>query len=59
MIGITSAFAEQIIFSEGIEYEIAEITEERQYRMSHISKVQGFTTTGEMFFIFTSEKNQF
>jgi len=59
MIGLTPAFAEQIIFSEGIEYEIAEITEERKYRMSHISKIQGFTTTGEMFFIFTSEKTDF
>lgn len=59
MIGITPAFAEQIIFSEGIEYEIAEITEERQYRLSHISKVQGLTATGEMFFIFTSEKTSF
>jgi len=59
MIGLTPVFAEQIIFSEGIEYEIAEITEERKYRMSHISKVQGFTTTGETFFIFTSEKTNF
>ena len=59
MIGITPVFAEQIIFSEGIEYEISEIIEERQYRLSHISKVQGFTTTGEMFFIFTSEKTNF
>lgn len=59
IIGLTPAFAEQIIFSEGIEYEIAEITEERKYRLSHISKVQGLTTTGEMFFIFTSEKTNF
>ena len=59
IIGLTPAFAEQIILSEGIEYEIAEITEERKYRLSHISKVQGLTTTGEMFFIFTSEKTNF
>ena len=59
IIGLTPAFAEQIILSEGIEYEIAEITEERKYRLSHISKVQGFTTTGEIFFIFTSEKTNF
>lgn len=59
MIGFAPAFAEQVILSEGIEYEIGEITEERKYRLSHISKVQGFTTTGEMFFIFTSEKTNF
>lgn len=53
-------FAEQVIISEkGVEYEIAEITEERKYRLSHIYKVQGFTTTGEMFFLFTSEKTNF
>ena len=54
------AFAEQVIISEeGIEYEIGEITEERKYRLSHIYKVQGFTTTGEMFFLFTSERTNF
>jgi len=58
-VGLQESFAEQIILSEGIEYEIAEITEERKYRLSHISKVQGLTTTGETFFIFTSEKTNF
>ena len=57
---IPFAFADQVIISEeGIEYEIAEITEERKYRLSHIYKVQGFTTTGEMFFLFTSERTNF
>lgn len=57
---IPFAFADQVIISEeGIEYEIAEITEERKYRLSHIYKVQGFTTTEEMFFLFTSEKTNF
>lgn len=57
---IPFAFAEQVIISEeGIEYEIGEITEERKYRLSHIYKIQGFTTTGEMFFLFTSERTNF
>jgi len=43
-----------VIFSEGRGYFIGEITEERKYRLSSITKVQGLTTTGEMFFIFTS-----
>jgi len=51
--------SEIIISEKGVEYEIAEITEERKYRLSHIYKVQGLTTTGEMFFIFTSEKTNF
>ena len=59
MAGFTPAFAEQIIFSKGIEYGIAEITEDRKYKESHISKIQGFTFTGEMFFIFTSEATNF
>jgi len=41
-------------FSEGIEYEIAEITEVRKYKLSSITKTQGYTTTGDMFFLFTS-----
>jgi len=51
---ITPAFADQVIYSEGIEYEIGEITEVRKYKLSPITKTQGYTTTGEMFFLFTS-----
>ncbi len=55
-IAITPAFAEidKIIFSDGQEYEFGDITEERKYQMSSITKTQGYTTTGEMFFLFTS-----
>lgn len=59
LISVTPAFAEQVIFSQGTEYEIGEITEERKYNMSPITKTQGFTTTGDMFFIFTSEFSDF
>jgi len=49
---VNFAFAEQVIFSEGKEYEIAEITNEYKIsRHSQILKTEGFTTTGEMFFL--------
>lgn len=51
-IGLTPAFAEQVIFSEGKEYEIAEIIKEYTLnRHSQIFKTEGFTTTGDMFFL--------
>lgn len=50
---IPSIFAEeQVIFSEGKEYEIAEtIKEYKISKYSSIIKSQGYTTTGEMFFL--------
>jgi len=49
---VNFAFAEQVIFSEGKEYEIAEIAKEYKIsRHSQILKTEGFTTTGEMFFL--------
>lgn len=57
-----NVFAESInkmIFSDFKEYEIAEIIEERSYRLSPITKIQGFTTTGDMFFIFTNKFSDF
>jgi len=58
---IPFAFAEQVIISEeGIEYEIAEITKEYKLsKYSHITKTQGYTTTGEMFFLRVSEISDF
>jgi len=55
------AFAEQVIISEeGIEYEIAKITEAYHLsKYSHITKSQGFTTTGEMFFLRVSDVTDF
>ena len=50
---ITPVFAEQVIFSEGKEYEIVGILEETYSRFTDFTKVQGLTTTGEMFFTFT------
>jgi len=58
---IPLAFAERIIISEkGVEYEIGEITKEyRLYKYSHILKTEGFTTTGEMFFLRVSDVTNF
>jgi len=55
------AFAEQVIISEeGIEYEIAGITKEyRLSEYSHILRTEGFTTTGEMFFLRVSDVTNF
>ena len=55
------AFAEQVIISEkGVEYEIAEITKEYYLsKHSHILKTEGFTTTGEMFFLRVSDVTNF
>jgi len=58
---IPFVFAEQMIISEeGIEYEIAEITKEYYLnKNSHILKTEGFTTTGEMFFLRVSDVTNF
>lgn len=57
---IPIAFAEQVIISEGVEYEIEEITKEyRLSKYSHILRTQGFTTTGEMFFLRVSDISNF
>lgn len=54
-VGLTPVFAEQVIFSEGKEYEIGEITKEYlMTKHSHIIKTEGYTTTGEMFFLRSS-----
>lgn len=55
------AFAEQVIISEkGVEYEIGEITEEYYLsKYSHILRTEGFTTTGEMFFLRVSDVTDF
>lgn len=55
VIAIPHAFAEYsdiIIVADNKEYEISEITKERKLsRNSQIMKIQGYTTTGEMFFL--------
>jgi len=51
---VSDAFAEKIIFSEGKEYELGEILEETFSRLTQFTKIHGLTTTGEMFFTFTS-----
>lgn len=58
---IPIAFAEQVIVSEkGVEYEIAEITKEYYLsKHSHILRTEGFTTTGEMFFLRVSNISDF
>jgi hypothetical protein len=59
MISITPAFAEQVIFADFKQHVIAEVLEERSFIGSHITKIQGLTTTGDVFFIFTSSKTNF
>jgi len=54
------AFAEPVIFSEGIEYEIDETTKEYKLsKYSHITRSQGYTTTGEIFFLRVSDNSDF
>ena len=51
-VGLTPVFAEQVIFSEGKEYEIGEVTKEYvMTKHSQIVKTEGYTATGEMFFL--------
>lgn len=65
VVGISFAYAdpfdnlEKIIVTEDGEFEFGEIIEQRKYRISPIIKIQGFTTTGEMFFLFNNEFTDF
>ena len=63
LISFSPVFAESfdsIIYSNGVEYEIQEITKEYKLnKNSHITKTQGITTTGEMFFLRTSDSTNF
>ena len=43
---------DKLILSQGVEYDFDKITEERQFRGSPITKTQGYTTSGDMFFYF-------
>jgi len=52
MFAITPVFAEKVIFSEGIEYEMGIILDESYKSLTKFTKIQGLTTTGEMFFTF-------
>lgn len=54
MFAITPVFAEKVIFSEGKVYEMGEILEEITSRTTNFTKIHGLTTTGDMFFTFTS-----
>jgi len=63
LISFSPIFAESldpVIVSNGVEYEIAEITKEYYLnKNSHIKKAEGFTTTGEMFFLRVSDISDF
>jgi len=60
IVGTPIVFAEQVILSQGVEYEIGKITKEyKLFRDSHITKSQGYTTTGEMFFLSVSDISNF
>jgi len=59
MVTITPAFADQVIRVDFTDYEIAEVTDVRQFKNSPIVKTQGYTTTGDMFFAFESTKSDF
>jgi len=57
---IPTIFPKDKILSEGIEYEIAEISKEYKLsKYSHITRSQGYTTTGEMFFLRVSDISDF
>jgi len=62
-VGVSTVFAElfdSVIVSNGVEYEIGEITKEYYLsKSSHIAKTEGYTTTGEMFFLRTSDSSDF
>jgi len=56
-LGLSPVFAElpdKLISSNGNEYEFSKITEERKFRNSSVLKIQGYTTTGETFFYFST-----
>lgn len=58
-VGVSTVLAESfdsVIVSNGVEYEFGEITKEyKLFKNSHITKTQGFTTTGEIFFLRVSD----
>ena len=54
-----SSVMDRVLVSENLEYQIAEVIEERKFKISPILKIQGLTTTGEIFFIFTSTETDF